>query len=78
MMDSLCSVFRRDLRVWLVDPDLGRKRRGDRPTAREALRMGEERGVEDGATTCERGVGDREQIERLAAGIAALGEPAPR
>ena len=57
-MDLPCSVFRSDLRVGLVDPDLGRERREDRPTAREALRMGEERGVKDGASTGERRGGE--------------------
>ena len=58
-MDSLCSVFFCELRIGLVEPDLGRKRGGDRTTACEALRMGKARGVEHGATTtCERGVGE--------------------
>lgn len=58
-MDLLCSVFFCELRIGLVVPDLRPKRGGDRTTACEALRMGKERGVEDGATTtCERGVGE--------------------
>ena len=52
-MGLLSSVLHRHLRVGLVDPDLGRERGGDGTAAREALWMREERGVEDGASTCE-------------------------
>ena len=46
-MNLLCSVFRRDLHVGLVDPDLVGERGDGGTSMREALWMGEECGVED-------------------------------
>lgn len=47
-MSLLSSVVCRDLGLGLVDPDCGRERLRQGATAREALGMGDERGVENG------------------------------
>ena len=49
-MRLLSSQIGRDLRRGLVDPDFVGWRRGDGAASREALRVSEERGVEDGGT----------------------------
>src|SRR5258706_8237689 len=53
-MNLLSSVVCRDLRLGLVDPHLGWKRRRHGTTVREAFWMRGECGVEDASTTRER------------------------
>src|SRR5271154_4221274 len=57
-MRLLSSVFRRDPRLGLVDPDLGRQRGQDGAAMGKALGMSEKRGVEDGASASERRSGE--------------------